>query len=383
MNNQNFCSGCGACKNVCPTSAVQKNYNEDGWFQYTVNEDMCVRCGLCEKVCPSNCQRENLIHFNSSIKYASYDIDAASVAKSSSGGLAYAMGKVAVENGYAVVGTLYDYEHNNARWATAETVEDLEKFRGSKYIQADTDPIFEEILKSDKKYLVIGTPCQIYGLRKAAELTKCKKELIYIDFVCHGVPSYVVWNAYLRECAKGVVKSVDFRDKTYGWHNRALKIESEYAVTLEKRSRSSFYHAYDDGYLNHEQCFRCELNNGNGVSDIRIGDCWCKEYENNQTGISRVLIGTEQGKVFFEKIKGSIMYSPLEMILRDNNKRNFASFEKLRKDAIEFAKTSQDLKSVVRFYRSQLPLKNRVFLLLYRNKLFKALYYLKNKFIRR
>lgn len=270
MEPKKSCSGCGACSGICPVSAISKHFNEFGWFEYKIDADRCVNCGLCEKICPSNCDPTTLIHFNNSVKYAAYSLDADSVKKSSSGGLAYEIGKVGIEHGYRVVGTFYNYETNTAQWGIADCSGDLEKFRGSKYIQADTEDVVKEVLKNEGKYIVIGTPCQIYGMRKLTEKKKYKGDLLFIDFVCHGTPSYEIWNAYLRECTTGKITSVNFRDKTYGWHKISLKIESDKGTSLQKRDKSSFFKAFDDGFFYNEQCYRCELNNGNGVSDIRM-----------------------------------------------------------------------------------------------------------------
>lgn len=374
MDTSKLCSGCGACQSVCPVSAIQKHDDPLGWFVYTIDKDICINCSLCEKVCPSNSIPEQLIHFNDSEKFAAYSTNPESVRKSASGGVAYEMGKYAIENGYRVVGTEYDCAQNNVRWSIASTIEELEKFRGSKYLQADTEPVFDEVLNTPGKFLVIGTPCQIYGMRKAARHKNREDDLVLVDFVCHGVPSRVIWDAYLREKAEGAIQTVSFRDKTYGWHNRAIKIKSDKGISLEKRSKCSFYHAYDDELFFGEQCYHCELNNGNGVSDIRIGDCWGKEYENNKTGVSRVLIGTEKGAQFFDEIKPALHCTPLKMQLRANNKRRFSAFKARRNAAIQEAMTAKSLASVVKAYRKKYPLKRRIFFLFRYNKLFLRLY---------
>lgn len=46
-------------------------------------------------------------------------------------------------------------------------IEDLEKLKGSKYLQSDLDNIFTYIKSqiSDRKILFVGTPCQVAGLQ--------------------------------------------------------------------------------------------------------------------------------------------------------------------------------------------------------------------------
>ena len=45
------CSGCSACANKCPTSAINMRYDDEGFIYPVVDESICVACGLCEKVC--------------------------------------------------------------------------------------------------------------------------------------------------------------------------------------------------------------------------------------------------------------------------------------------------------------------------------------------
>jgi len=41
------CTGCGACKNVCPKSAI----NGDKKQRHVISQDMCSRCGACRSIC--------------------------------------------------------------------------------------------------------------------------------------------------------------------------------------------------------------------------------------------------------------------------------------------------------------------------------------------
>lgn len=44
------CKGCGACKRVCPTTAINGNPRE----KHEINQEKCVKCGLCYKACKFN-----------------------------------------------------------------------------------------------------------------------------------------------------------------------------------------------------------------------------------------------------------------------------------------------------------------------------------------
>jgi Fe-S-cluster-containing hydrogenase component 2 len=44
---QDVCTGCESCVEICPTSAISVN---DG--KASVDEETCVECGACVSTCP-------------------------------------------------------------------------------------------------------------------------------------------------------------------------------------------------------------------------------------------------------------------------------------------------------------------------------------------
>ncbi|MBL3955360.1 Coenzyme F420 hydrogenase/dehydrogenase, beta subunit C-terminal domain, partial [Bacteroides thetaiotaomicron] len=68
------------------------------------------------------------------------------------------------------------------------TVDELEYFKGSKYVQSLVRDCFHEIkeyLQQQRVVLYIATPCQIAGLY--SYLKKDYSNLLTIDLICHGV----------------------------------------------------------------------------------------------------------------------------------------------------------------------------------------------------
>ena len=117
---------------------------------------------------------------------------------SSGGAFSLLAEKITNENGF-VFGATFDKQWNVIHNCTSDTNE-LNKFRSSKYVQSSINNTFtkaEELLKNGKKVLFSGTPCQIAGLKNF--LRKDYPQLYTIDFICHGVPSPLVWKTYLNE----------------------------------------------------------------------------------------------------------------------------------------------------------------------------------------
>ena len=84
---------------------------------------------------------------------------------SSSGGYATAISKQFILEKGVVVGVRYSSDFSKSEYAIAETIEELEQFRTSKYIQAEKGGIYQTIRNiKRKKILFIGLPCEVSAL---------------------------------------------------------------------------------------------------------------------------------------------------------------------------------------------------------------------------
>ena len=46
------CTGCGACRFVCPKDAVRMEADKEGFAVPVVDGDKCIDCGACAANCP-------------------------------------------------------------------------------------------------------------------------------------------------------------------------------------------------------------------------------------------------------------------------------------------------------------------------------------------
>lgn len=110
-----------------------------------------------------------------------------------------------------------------------DSVNQLHRLQGSKYVQSKTEDIFEKVkndLDNDLKVLFSGTPCQVAALY--SYLGQRRESLYTVDIVCHGVMPPTLWKDYIDRMTDkyGEIACADFRDKSYGWksHNETFVI---------------------------------------------------------------------------------------------------------------------------------------------------------------
>ena len=107
----------------------------------------------------------------------------------------------------------------------------LYELQTSKYVQSDTKKVYtkiKELLNDDKMVLFSGTPCQVAGLYSF--LGHDYDKLITVDVFCHGAPSPMVWEHYLKEVTDDKITDINFRDKptdNFGNYNYNFNLKTE------------------------------------------------------------------------------------------------------------------------------------------------------------
>lgn len=298
------CFGCGVCEVVCNVGAIKLKESSDGFFIPQTDPELCTDCGLCDKICPFLDQSKFDIDSSTIKSLSIYSKDKSVLSSCTSGGVAYHLSREAINQKFSVVGVTYDYEQDIAKHITVDNINDLELLKGSKYVQSYSVDAFRSIFlrkNKEKKYLIVGTPCQIAGVRNLAKLKRVDTNHIYVDFFCHGVPSYNLWNKYVayqkNKHGLSALSRVLFRDKRNGWHSFTLSFkDNSKEITSELDKNDFFYKFFLHNKCLNKACYEsCKFKNLNSVADIRIGDLWGSKYAQNNEGVSGVLIYTDKG----------------------------------------------------------------------------------------
>lgn len=338
MNNLNSkifnCTGCGLCSNICPTNAIKIEHDEEGFYQFNIDEKKCIDCGLCVKKCPKiNFKNKN--NKEEINVYAAYSKNKEIVSSSTSGGTFSELALQIIKENGIVIGV--SYENNKVKHIVINNEKELEKLKGSKYIQSFTGNIYnivKENLKQNKKVLFSGTPCQCAAMRN---MINNDDNLIIVDIVCHGVPSYKVFQKANKDRFNKEITKVQFRNKKNGWSNFNIRYYNKNRIIKTNMHRHDDYFAgYLKNYYLMKSCYNCEFANIPRVSDITLGDFWGIETinkdffkNNNDQGVSLVCINNKKGQKLFDKIKENIFCSKesLESSYKYNPRINNGNYD--------------------------------------------------------
>ena len=137
------CTGCSACIAVCPQKCIVMQVDEDQFNYPKIDERKCIDCGLCLKTCPVDTPTPLYKNLEA---YAATGKNEAIVEKSSSGGAFVLCAQYVIEklNGY-VCGAVLE-NGLNLKHKIVNTMKDVQKMQGSKYIQSDMGNCFEVIV---------------------------------------------------------------------------------------------------------------------------------------------------------------------------------------------------------------------------------------------
>ena len=309
------CCGCNACGDVCAHKAITFKTDNEGFWYPQVNKELCTDCGLCEKVCP-------IIH-NDELKaeaskrqqpkvYGCFAKDIVVRFDSTSGGVMSMLANSVYKDGGYVSGAVYTESFEVKNYISNDK-KDLKRLRSSKYLQSNAEGLYKEIkrlLVAGDKVMAVGSPCQMAALRQY--LRKDYDNLLIVDFLCRATNSPKVFHKYLESLEMqygGKIIAIKDKNKDHGWHSLARKITFDNGKVYYGESHEDDYRrGYHLNVYERPSCYDCKFK---GIprlaSDLTLGDFWGMQQidpaMDKNLGTSLVLINTEKGAAFMERIK--------------------------------------------------------------------------------
>jgi len=299
---ENLCSGCGACKAVCPMKCIQ-DIKINGSYYPQVITDKCVSCGKCLEVCPgikyhyTDTEKKQVTCFTAQCK------DKNMLMNATSGGVVTACIAQLLKNEiYQKAFVVSGYE-TERMYRTSEVTKEtsLEKSQKSRYVAVSQEKAIAYILEHpEEKVIYVGTSCAVHGLQNALRLRKRNKDnVLIIGLFCDRTLKYSFFD-YAKKIGK-VTKDIQnfyFRNKKTGGYpgNICLEFADGSHMELQAKERMLV-----KDYFQLPRCLYC-LDKLNSEADISVGDNYTGKNKLSE-GTSSVIVRTSKGRESWKAVE--------------------------------------------------------------------------------
>jgi len=323
------CLGCGACKVVCPSDAINVAFeHRAGKYVASINEELCSDCRLCNSVCPSEPENINYNFINNGpIKKVFMGCASNNQIRhdSSSGGWITQMLINAIEAKIIDGAVVTKMSTNPIQPVSyiAYSRDDLIAASGSCYCTSNIFDCLHGILKDNKKLAFVGLPCQILALKKCQKLIPELNDRISITIglFCGGSSSI----RGLRDIFKFYKIPDDvclIKYRGSGWPGNLF-------VKHENGCKSVSYPEYSAmmrrGYF-YNRCFICP-DATNELADISFGDAW-NLVDEPVEGTSLIICRNDMGTDFINLTSDDILKEIIDDSLLRKSQSNLLHFKK-------------------------------------------------------
>lgn len=282
--------------------------------------------------------------------YYGWFVDENKLFSVSSGGAATAFGEYIInEYGGVVFGVVYSSDYKNVEYGIAESVDELEQFKGSKYCESykkvkihgeyhSVYSLLSQFLKKDRYVLFIGLGCDVAAVRQYCNAMDLNGEKLFLcELICHGTVHEKVlrdWIQRLENNENSKIVLLNMRNKSTGTLNSCIQIIYDNGRQLFLDFNSTDF-GYAFAYALKRSCYSCKFKGENHRGDIVIGDFWgpsqgMDEY-NDDKGCSLMLSLTEKGEQLITALKTNLSFcvKRADCTYALNNNANFnQSWEK-------------------------------------------------------
>jgi len=287
----------------------------DGLYLSKIDLETCNYCGLCIACCPGisvNMKKLYLDFFNEPSRdilignylgcYIGHSNDKQIRYHSSSGGIITQIIAFYLEKGIidgALVTRMRRDQPLIPETFIAKTREDILSASKSKYCPVPSNQALKEILVEDGKFIVVGLPCHIHGMRMAEKVFQGLKDKIFlhIGLFCFHSTDFDGTRFLLRKFGirDSEVTQINYRGKGFPGFMSILQKNGENIDIRFAGDWNAYWNVFACFLFTPTRCLMCP-DQSNELSEISIGDAWLPELRNNNLGESIIVTRTKRAE---------------------------------------------------------------------------------------
>lgn len=333
-----ICSGCGICEVTCYSEAITIVV-EKGNFRPRVDADKCINCGLCVKVCPGIgadlIGMAKTIHIDKNIHedkyigrflncFTGFSNDHNLRYHSASGGsltqfLIWLLEKKKIDG--AIVTKFDKNSPLKVNSFIATSKEEIISAKSSKYSPVSLHNAIKELRNApDGRYIVVGLPCHMAGIRKLMAIDKRIREKIagLFGIYCSGSRTFYM-TEYLMHYHNIELDKLDYL---------AYRDNGCLGGMVAKGDGIDFYEDYQRychplrTMFHPRRCLLC-ADHFAELADISFGDIHIEPYKKDKIGINSIIARNQiwQNILYEARQDGCLSIEPLDynLLLKSQN----------------------------------------------------------------
>lgn len=324
--NHDLCTGCGICQGACPSNAITI-IPQNGLFRPVVDESKCNNskgCHRCYDACPgigvnlsaisSDIFKDENVQYDKMVGrylkcYTGFSNDYDIRFHSASGGMVTQFLIWLLEHKKIDGAVVTKFDNSNPLMVStyiATTKDEIIAGRSSKYAPVSLNNIAQQIrINLGTKFVVVGLPCHIHGIRKLMAMDKKLREKIIglFGIFCSSGRSFNLTEYVMKERGidRNKLQYFQYRDEGCLGSLKAIVSDNHKKIkpfnSYSKCKINGNLQEYQEEYQSYynlrsffvpRRCLFC-IDHYAELADISFGDIHIKPYSDDKVGVNSII----------------------------------------------------------------------------------------------